>query len=278
METKTVHIVARADSEDSATNYNLKFRCGDCLHFKGNAHPSIGAPCESSGVVATGLAPACFTPDVGVLKKLPEPSIGILFSIFSSLTPKQSRILAGLLSKSSGLEKHGFSFLEKVYFCAGDDWLENYFCGHVISDDPHGNILIVGTKFFTELKTNMIASMRSKSLLNKKQFAEKKAALFESGKIIQDKRKPKIRPSVDIDYEPPTIESNPDSVGKVSAKPKKVNRKIDKNGQASVLTITDSSDTTSKPPRKKEEVREESQDVAPWENSSSDDDAGEMDE
>lgn len=203
--------ISNSDKKDTtdnanATRSNITLRCGDCLHHKGTPHPSIGQPCNDRGVKTYAAAPNCYTANVQVFRKVAPETFGLLASILSHFSPQQSRVFMGLLKSAGSLEKHGFTFLERVYFRLGEDYLDTYYSGFVLGAGIQHNLMIVGSSFFTGIKHPVIAHLDAASVFNKKAFTKKQAQLTKAGKLYVP-RKPQ-RNTITIDYTPPSIESS----------------------------------------------------------------------
>lgn len=199
---------------------NVLLRCGECLHFEGSPHPGIGQACSLIGVKRYATAPSCYTPNVHVFRKTSKETLSLLASIVSGFTPQQSLVLMGLLKEQTRLKKKlGVSFLERVFFCVGEDYLENYVGGLALGMDPLGNLLIVGTEFLNDQRNPIVASMGASSILTYDAFIKKRDQLLSRGLIYQPRKRNREQlPDCLKDYEPPTIETPQDFLESVSSK------------------------------------------------------------
>ena len=214
--------MAKAEKRNSQTEAlsrlnQLTLRCGDCLHFKGTAHPQFGAPCSTLGVKAYAAAPPCYMSNVQVFRKAGPHTFATLAGILSHFTPQQSRVLMGLLKSVGSLEKHGLTFLQKVYFHVGEDYLDNYFSGRVLGVGVNGTISVVGENYFHNSKTPIVAYLFPDSVLNDERFQKRKNALTKKG-LVYAPRKPHRNEISGSDYEPPTMETSPEMLEKMASK------------------------------------------------------------
>lgn len=191
---------------DSSKHNLLTLRCGDCGHHKGSPHPAFGKPCAELGVRTYASAPNCYAPNVSIFRKAGPTVFAQLASILSSFSPQQSRILMGLLRSAGSLEKHGYSFLDRVYFRSGDDYLDNYFSGFILGVGYNGTLALVGSTFFTTVRNPVIAYLLPESVFPVEVFEKKKKKLVKEGKLYTP-RKPHKNVITDDHYEPPTIET-----------------------------------------------------------------------
>jgi len=204
-----------------AASENVVLKCGDCLHFTGSPHPSIGQACSLIGVKKFATAPNCYTANVHVFRKVSPQTLTLLSSIISSFSPSQSKVLMGLLKQQASLQtRYNISFLERVFFKIGDDYLDNYFAGFALGLGPQKEILIVGSDFMKNSQTSVVASLMRESVLTLSEFKKERQQLIDSGRLYAPRGKGKVDiPEVLDDYEPPTIETSVDLLEK-RAQPK----------------------------------------------------------
>lgn len=246
-------IEKRDASVNVARSSQLSLRCGDCLHFSTTAHPSFGQPCKEMGVRTFATAPNCYAPNVVLFRKAGPKTFATLASVISTFSPQQSRILMGLLKSAGSLEKYSFTFLEKVYFKVGDDYLDNYFFGHVLGVGLNGTLAVVGASYFVEVKSPIVAYLLPESVFSADTFRKKKNRLTKAG-LLYAPRKPH-KNDIQADYEPPTMETSPElleklansSFGKKRVKPPVA---VDENGDLEVI-INPEETNTKKPKAKK---------------------------
>lgn len=194
------------------SNRNLKtsFKCGDCLHFRKQAHRTKDAVCESSGIRRFAIAPSCFTPDVTQVVMTSEMMAG-LASMYQKFSAGQRRILMSMLAANP--KRGQLAFGTKVYFrAAGRDYLSNYLSGFVLGYSSGGELLVSGEPDRNRRGNNYLATFVDReSVLTEEQYVKHRAALIEAGKDL-DPDKPLLEfKTRDIleDYEPPTIDNAP---------------------------------------------------------------------
>lgn len=215
---------------------NIVLRCGQCMHFRGSAHPSIGTPCQSSGVKSYAIAPNCYTPDVHQLKGLSTETFSVLSAIVAACKPQQAMILMGLFREHASLHrKTGFSLMQKVYFSLGSgEFLSDYYAGFVLGLAPHERVLIVGTQYFSNQRSSMVASLDVSSVLDRSKFEKRARRLINTGRVNPPRaREPMEVPPDVAKYEPPTIESSQEILEQNAA------GKTAKRGGKKVLVIED---------------------------------------
>ena len=205
--------ISNSDKKDTtetavaASRSNITLRCGDCLHHKGTSHPAIGQRCNDRGVKTYAAAPNCYTANVEVFKKVAPETFNTLAGIISHFTPQQSRVFMGLLKSAGSLEKHNYTFLQKVYFRIGEDYLDTYYAGYVLGSGINQNLMIVGSTLFTGVKHPVVAHLDSGSVYSVETFAKKKKALLAHGRLYVP-RKPHRNEVTVVNYTPPNIETS----------------------------------------------------------------------
>jgi hypothetical protein len=207
-------------SPEAAAKDNTKLKCGDCLHFKGTSHPMYGEVCSNRGVKTFATAPNCYTPNVVVFRKAGPDTLRVLSGIISGFTPSQSRVLMGLLKGAGALEKRGLSFMQKVYHCFGEDYLDNYVSGYVLGLGLEDTILVVGQDYLRNSSTMVVSHLMRSSLITQDEFKSKRKSLIESGKVYQPRR-PHKNIKIDEKYEPPTLETSVDELEKAASRGEK---------------------------------------------------------
>lgn len=138
----------------------------------------------------------------------------------------------GLLKAAGSLEKYGYTFLEKVYFRVGDDYLDNYFYGHVLGLGVNGTLAIVGATYFANVKSPMTAYLFPDSVYGHAAFVKKRSRLEKHG-LLYAPRRPK-KNDISDGYEPPTMETSPElleklalvTFGKKKADPRKMHESV----------------------------------------------------
>jgi hypothetical protein len=202
------------------------------MHFNGTSHPSIGKPCATLGVKAYGTAPPCYTANVSVLSAISPETFSMLASTIASMTPKQCRVLMGLLKTAGSLEKFGFTFLQKVYFRLGPDYLDNYYSGYVLGTGVDKTISIVGKSYFKGAKKPVIASILQDSVVSVEVFKKRKKKLLAEGKLYEPRKVHKNE--ITEDYEPPTIETAQETLEEMA---KYAGKKRVKNNKLKMLEV-----------------------------------------
>lgn len=220
-------------SESGASKDNVRLKCGDCLHYQSSPHPSYGEVCNLRGVKTFATAPNCYTANINVFRKVSPDTFSQLYSLLSSFTPQQNRVLMGLLKTQTQVEKSGFTFLQKVYFLLGhSEYLENYYSAYVMGVGPDKEILLVGRDYLRNHKSPVVAQMMADSLMTFEEFKERRRYLQSSGKLSSVKRlseQDKYR-LMDSDYVPPTIETSAEELEKKASVKKQKKRNSENTG------------------------------------------------
>ena len=199
-------------AEDKATKFNVDLQCGDCLHYKGSANPRFEAPCIKRGVGVKSEAPSCYTPDVSAFRSMSKDVFPMLASLVTLMTPKQSRVLMGVLKYAGSLERAGLTFFEMCYFCNCPPeaaYLEDYFYGYAMSMTKGGQIVLVGSDYLRQSPTSMVAYLDKGSILREAVFQKRKDKLCDEGKIHRLKSIVNPRRLTDEGYVIPTIDEAP---------------------------------------------------------------------
>lgn len=205
---------------------HVKFKCGECLHFKKHTHASKPDVCANQGVRHYASAPTCFTPDVTALTTNSDQFVQIV-SMFNDFNRTQQRILLGMLR---GRPKSAYTFGQKLYFRAVGkrDYLSNYLSGYVVGTTSSGDIILQGDPDKNRRGNLYTAIMHpTTELLTLKQYKQRRQELKDEGKEMDpDQPLIKLKRVVDIDYEPPTLDGAPASwFSKTEASSKRTKKK-----------------------------------------------------
>lgn len=207
----------------SALTLNEAFRCGECLHYKKHKHSSHEELCKDEGVRSFAIAPKCFTPDVSQIAQNSDMFVQ-LSALFSSYTPKQKRILLGMLRASPKTKKKEYPFGTKLYLKIGKDYISNYVSGYVMGYTSSGEMMLSGSPDMKTRGSSFLAfSESTEGFLTASQWKQKRKELREANKI-QDPKAGIIQGSSLDNYEPPTIDSAPASWHDKKQEPKKRKR------------------------------------------------------
>ena len=195
-----------------------------------------GEPCDKRGVKTYAAAPSCYTANVSVFRKVDPQIFGHLATIISHFSPQQSRILMGLLKSAGSLEKHDLTFLEKVYFRLGEDYLDSYYSGFVLGVGLNNTLMIVGSSFLTGIKHPIIAHLDPTSVLNVEGFRKKQKNLIRHG-LMYVPRKPHRNDVTVVNYTPPSIETSSDVLEAMANHNPKKRKKSTELERAGVMEV-----------------------------------------
>jgi hypothetical protein len=194
----------------TAKNLIDHLRCGECFHFKVQAHSEKGEPCEKLGVNPKGLAPRCFTPDVTQLG-MNGDQLASLTSLLQGSTRKSRRILMAVLNTKS--RNRDYPLGTKIYWRPiGGDYVSNYVAGFVLISSNDGTLIVSGDpdrlKRGGQPYTATISTEHD--ILDYQSWKERRATLIQQNRI-QDPETRRIsgRNKVGADYEPPTLDTAP---------------------------------------------------------------------
>lgn len=186
---------------------SIRLLCGDCCHYKGTAHPSMGQPCSKLGVSNQDHAPDCYSPNVSVFRTLAPDAIRTIAVLVSAFTPEQSRAFIGVLRSQAACAKRGFQLMQTVYFKLGmGDALDQYYRGWVFSASADGNVTVVGQRYIDSGKTSCVAVLDRNSLFTRAEFKRIKDGMIARGLLNSLPQRERAKISAE-DYEPPTLDT-----------------------------------------------------------------------
>lgn len=199
--------VQRSDSDRALKQSVVRIQCGDCSHFRGCAHPSMGAPCHTLGVSESSPAPDCYAPNIAVFRSFPPDAIRTLAAMTAAMSPSQTRVFMGLLRNSASAEKRGFKLLQTVYFTTGQkETLSDFYKGWVFGVSGDGMVTLVGQQYLDSGRSALTAVLHKSSIFTKKQFSAMVAERIRRGLI--ENPMPDLSPKeAAIAYEPPTLDT-----------------------------------------------------------------------
>lgn len=190
-----------------AAESRVHMRCGDCMHFQQSSHPQFGQVCEQRGVKKFATAPNCYTANVHVFRRVSPKTFLTLAPIVAGFSNQQARVFMGLLNTQAQLEKLGLFLLQRVFFCIGNDYLDNYYSAYVLGVGPEKHILLVGSDYLKTQKGATVAQLMKDSLLDHKEFVKRRAYLIEHGLLYEPRKPHKNELEGAAEYEPPTMET-----------------------------------------------------------------------
>lgn len=195
----------------SALSLSEAYKCSECLHYLKHAHPSYQTICKQRGVRGFAVAPKCFTPDVTQVASNSDTFVQ-LASLFSDYTPKQKRIMIGILKAPMKKFKREYPFGTKVYFLAlGKDYISNYLSGFVMGVTSSGQLIITGSPDKNTRGSSYFCYMNDgDSLMTFKEWKAKRKELVAANKVM-DPNSMIMPKTATIGNEPMTIDSAPDA-------------------------------------------------------------------
>ncbi len=207
----------------------LRVNCGTCIHHKKLPLYS-NKPCIEHGVEEYALAPNCYKTDVlKLVEGTPPEFVAHLGRGLKDLAPETVLALAYTMATSASLvRKTGLQFGQPVYFSLGGDYVTHYFKGYVVSCNDDGTINIASR--LNAATENTLLRLLGESLLMKSQWRKKLEILVASNRIKLDRTEKERRSwvaeilsyegtieidrskKVLIDYEPPTLDTAPETL------------------------------------------------------------------
>ncbi|QRE00125.1 hypothetical protein [Burkholderia phage BCSR5] len=197
----------------SSKSMKEAFKCSECLHFKKHAHSDHDEVCSKEGVRGFAIAPKCFTPDVTQIAGNTDQFVQLAM-LLDSYTPKQQRILLGVLRGARKSKKKALSFGTKVYFLMhGKEYISNYFFAYVMGYSSKGEMMLTGSPDVKSRGASFFYFAKDPDgLLTESQWKVKRKALFAAGKINDpDTRKFKVKVDDAADHKVPSIDDAPAS-------------------------------------------------------------------
>lgn len=206
-------MVLKKDTVGNLSSASLAeaYRCGECLHHKKHAHPAYKMICNKRGIRSFAVAPKCFTPDVTQVANNSDTFVQ-LATLFADYTPRQKRIMIGILKAPMKKFKREFPFGAKVYFLGmGKDYISNYLSGYVMGVTSSGQLIVTGSPDKNTRGSSYFSYMDdSESLLTFKEWKAKRTELKAQNKII-DPNSLIMPKGTTLGNEPITIDSAPDA-------------------------------------------------------------------
>ncbi len=196
----------------SSKSLEEAYRCGECLHHKRHAHPSMQEICQKKGIKAFAIAPKCFTPDVTQIANNSDTFVQ-LAALLIEYTPKQKRIMLALLRQKPIKAKQfrkDMPFGTKIYFHGmGKDYISNYLSGYVMGTTSSGELIVTGSpEQNTRGRSYMAYMSDTASLMTSKEWKVKKKTLKEAGRVL-DPNSQILPKGAAVGAEPITIDSAP---------------------------------------------------------------------
>lgn len=193
----------------SAKSLTEAFRCGECLHFNKHPHSTRDTVCKDEGVKAIGIAPKCFTPDITKITGNTDQFVQLV-SLFQSYTHQERRIFLGLLRAS---KKKGYPIGTPLYFKIGNDFVSNYLCGFVAGYSSTGELMLMGSPDQKGRGRTFVSFLErdAQDLLTASQWRAKRQELVAEHKLVDPANRVIKRQSVVDTYEPPSIDTVPQS-------------------------------------------------------------------
>lgn len=182
-------------------------QCRSCIHHSRVPHPQVGVKktCDKIGILPSGDAPAvCFRPDVLAIVEVDHSWIEHLRQFHKNTNPRLTQVMAHTLLNTQMLSRLKLEFGQRVAFCIGSDFLQNYFRGVVLAATPDGEFVYVSSSLSPGSANTMLTLLRS-SLLTKDQWLKKKQQLIKQNRV-QEPRTRSNRPTLFEELEMPRAE------------------------------------------------------------------------
>jgi hypothetical protein len=213
--------------KESTEKVSLGLKCDDCLHYKDGTAKFEKVCCEL-GVDPRSKAPDCYSPNIYKIRDVKNPDLlHQLGKLLKDIGPSQTRIISFILARQGGaLAKHGLKFGQPIYFSLGKDYVSHYFKGYVVSADSE---YVYATAKLKKCKTNTSLTVPRSSVLTYSEYKALEKKLLEKGRIFMNNEEKRFCKKLPIaeqmdskgrvphveqfqdDYEPPTLDSAPES-------------------------------------------------------------------
>lgn len=206
-------------------------KCKECTHFQvgPKVYPDL---CINLGVKPTASACDYFFPDVTQLRNVGKEVVFTLKEVMEELNASQLRIFAMFMARNEWFKKVELKLFQQVYFSLGQNYLCNYVRGYVIGTSKNGQQVFLNSNLENlNKKKQATATLMRNSILTEEEFEKRKAELVKEGRIMEPprsgiKRTPfqmltmtkkehkeyeKLLSVKPDDYQPPTLDSAPES-------------------------------------------------------------------
>jgi hypothetical protein len=198
------------------TSLTCNVKCGDCVFFARHYSPAYKEPCIKLGISSKSKPCKRFSPDAAKLNIRNDVTLRKLSSALRNIGKDNLHIVASILLKEARTRREGFYFGQPVYVKVfGGDYLSNYRKAYV-SHVERGLVHLSCGRNINDAKT-FTASVSPEAVLTVDEWKTKKSRLLSKGM----KRDPKLSqyttltgPKIEIDYEPPTIDTDFDAAKK----------------------------------------------------------------
>lgn len=167
------------------------FRCGNCTYL---CHGKVfDEPCIELGKIPTSQVCIKFSPDVFALVRGQDTSVVKLedFSRFIlAYGENELRTLAAMLLRVKITRKHGFDFMQKVYYrftgTSSENYLSNFMIAYVLDANEH-EVRLVG-KDSPMMLTVINDGYHSNAIYPVSKFNELRAQMVARKKLISPRR------------------------------------------------------------------------------------------
>lgn len=191
------------------------YRCGDCLHFQRHAHSGKDDLCVNQGVRQFAVAPKCFTPDVSILQGNTDTFLQLTM-LLNAYTPKQRRIMLAVVRDAARVKRAGYTIGTEVFFrLSPGEYLNNYYSAFVMGRTSSGELMLNGSPDMKTRGDSFMMYMRPEEendLRTRSAWKKHEQMLRDKG-LINDPvhRRNRIKKTDEDDYQPPSIDSVPES-------------------------------------------------------------------
>lgn len=216
---------------EGKTRTSLEVKCRECQHFEtGPAY--YEKPCKDMGI-KPGASPCDgFFPDVMQTREIGKDTLTQLKSIVESMNASQSRIIAVFMARSEWFKKADLGFMQEVVFCFGQNYLCNYARGYVVGTTKDGSeVFLSSTLEKLNKGKNAHVRLLRESVKTLEQFKKIKSDLIKQDRVMEPARTGtkistfqmltmskkehaahlKLLQQNPNDYQPPTLDTVPDS-------------------------------------------------------------------
>lgn len=178
-------IVTDATEATTSNRVSLGMKCGECLHLTGPA--AFEKPCSQLG--KTSFAEACpsFTPDMRKMAFVTKGHIMTIAGVLREIGQPQIRLLAFAFRNADYVRKAGLHMGDPVVFSLGQDYLECYVRGYVLSADKTGETIYLVSDFEGLNGGSCVLTLLRTSLMDMEEFKAHRDDLISKGRIAEPK-------------------------------------------------------------------------------------------
>jgi len=162
-------------------------KCQSCIHHEKVPHASAKKPCIKLGVLATATACELYVPDPTLLASAHQNVLKVMRLLFRSMRDPELQVMAMAIRGGSYLQKAGYEFGQPVYFCVGQEYVQNYFRGRIVSVSKDKQFVYVSSSL-RDGDGNTMVTLMPESVLTFAKWEKRKRSLISANRVIEPKK------------------------------------------------------------------------------------------